>query len=91
MKNTNVSDAICAFVRLVSFIKKGTRKKTVDEKEVVRFYTEVFRNPEEIGLKPADSMKAAEFFSKYYSMLDKAEEADSNVVIIDDIRSEERE
>ena len=80
----------------MSFIKKGTpnkgtRKKTVNEEEVVKFYTEVFRNPEDMGLKAADSMKAAEFFSKYYNMLDKDSGAEGTVVIVDDIRSAENE
>lgn len=63
----------------------GTRKRKVNEKEVVQFYTEVFRNPEEKGLKAADAMKAAEFFSRYYNMLEKNADSEGNVTIIDDI------
>lgn len=83
---------ICVFAKWVSFIKngtpnEGTRNNAVDKEEVVRFYTEVFRNPQDMGLKATDSMKAAEFFSKYYNMLDKDAGTEGTVVIVDDIRS----
>ena len=65
--------------------KVGTRKRKVNEKEVVEFYTDVLRNPEEKGLKPTDAIKAAEFFSKYYNMLEKGADTEGNVTIIDDI------
>lgn len=61
------------------------RKKKVNEDEVVKFYTEILRNPEDMGFKATDSMKAAEFFSKYLNILEKNTNPDGSVTIIDDI------
>lgn len=72
----------------MSFINKGTPNdgtRNVSEEEVIQFYTELFRNPEEGGFKATDAMKAAEFFAKYYNMLDKDSDSEGTVIIVDDI------
>lgn len=74
----------------MSSINKGTPNegtRNVSEEDVVEFYTNVFHNPEGKGLKAADAMKAAEFFTKYYNMLDKEGDNSGTVVIVDDIGS----
>lgn len=59
-------------------------RKPADEKEVLRFYTDVLRM--EGDAKIADAVKAAEFFVKYYGMLEKEKQDDTRrVVIVDDI------
>ena len=81
MRITSAWAAICAFVRWVSFINRGTP----NENEIIKFYTKLLRNPEECGFKTTDSMKAAEFFAKYYNMLDKDSDSAGTVIIVDDI------
>ncbi len=61
------------------------KKRKVNEDEVVQFYTEILRNPEDMGFKATDAMKAAEFFSKYLNILEKNTDTDGSVTIIDDI------
>lgn len=41
----------------------------------------MFRDPK----KESDAMKAAEFFTKYYNLLDKGADSEGDVIIIDDI------
>ncbi len=63
----------------MSFIKE------VGVNDVVEFYTRLFRDPVESGFKESDAMKAAEFFTKYYNLLDKGADSEGDVIIIDDI------
>ena len=70
----------------MSCINEGTPKegtRNVSEQDVVDFYANLFHEEK--------SIKAAEFFSKYYNMLDKDSGAEGTVVIVDDIRSAENE
>ncbi len=61
------------------------KRKTADEKEILKFYTALLRM-EFDDAKLSDAVKAAEFFAKYYGMHEK-EKADDlkRVVIVDDI------
>lgn len=66
-------------------------RKPADENEVLRFYTDLLRM--EGDAKITDATKAAEFFVKYYGMLEREKQDDTRrVVIVDDIAkvSEER-
>lgn len=65
------------------------RRKKATQKEIVSFYTDLLRM--ENGAKLSEAIKAAEFFVKYYGMLDKErQEEQHKVVIVDDIpKSEE--
>lgn len=55
------------------------------KREVLLFYTRLLRGEFE-DAKVADLIKAAEFFSKYYGLIDQgSQKNDSRVVIIDDI------
>ena len=77
---------ICASAKWVSFINKGTPNegtRNVREEDVINFYADLFHNE--------NSIKAAEFFTKYYNMLDKNGDTASTVVIVDDIGSVKNE
>lgn len=59
-------------------------RKPADENEVLRFYTDLLRM--EGDAKITDATKAAEFFVKYYGMLEREKQDDTRrVVIVDDI------
>ncbi|MEE1224008.1 MAG: hypothetical protein UH081_01990 [Clostridia bacterium] len=60
------------------------QRRKATQNEVLKFYTDLLRM--EGGAKLSEAIKAAEFFVKYYGMLDK-EGADESkrVVIVDDV------
>lgn len=55
----------------------------VTEQDIVDFYADLFVEEK--------SIKAAEFFTKYYNMLDKDTDSQGTVIIVDDIGSVENE
>ena len=60
------------------------RRKKATQKEIVSFYTDLLRM--ENGAKLSEAIKAAEFFVKFYGMLDKEKTDEQHkVVIVDDI------
>ncbi len=68
----------------MSSINKGTPNegtRNVSEEDVIEFYAKLFNE------NTKDSVKAAEFFTKYYNMLDKEGDNSGTVVIVDDIGS----
>ena len=64
--------------------KTAAKAKTADKNEVLEFYTQLLRM--ERDAKIAEAIKAAEFFVKYYGMIEKdGEDESKKVVIVDDI------
>lgn len=61
------------------------KSKKAGKREIIEFYTRILRMELEEE-KIADAMKAAEFFVKYYGMLEKEkQENKEKVIIVDDI------
>lgn len=59
-------------------------RKIADEGEILKFYTGLLRGKFD-DAKTAEAIKAAEFFVKYYGMLEKKGDGSNTVVIVDDI------
>lgn len=74
-----MSAAASAYTRCMSF------KHEVTPEEIIDFYTGILRGENE-KFKDADAFKAAEFFIKYFAMLEKKDTSSGGVVIIDNIR-----
>lgn len=77
------SDVANACMRCMSF-----NKGDVTPEEIIEFYTKILRGEDE-NFKSADSFKAAEFFIKYFGMLEKKDMSSGGVIIIDNIGREE--
>lgn len=84
MMTANVSDAVSVCTMSTHF------DGAVCPEEIIEFYTGILRGTDE-RFKSADAFKAAEFFIKYFAMLDKRDADAQSVIIIDDINAETRE